>query len=41
VLEILVSIEEAIESRSAVEVTSTVEAIPLLFENWDPFEATL
>lgn len=40
-LEILVSIEEAIESRSAVEVTSTVEAIPLLFENWDPFEATL
>ena len=30
VLDILVSIEEAIESRSTVEVTSTVEAIPLL-----------
>jgi hypothetical protein len=41
VLGILVSIEEAIESRSTVEVTSTVEAIPLLFENSDPFEATL
>ena len=40
VLDILVSIEEAIESRST-EVTSTVEAIPLLSEDWDPFEATL
>jgi len=41
VLDILVSIEEAIESRSTVEVASTVEPIPLLSEDWDPFEATL
>jgi predicted dehydrogenase len=41
VLDILVSIEEAIESRRTVEVASTVEPIPLLSEDWDPFEATL
>jgi predicted dehydrogenase len=41
VLDILVSIEEAIESRSTVEVSSTVEPIPLLAEDWDPFQATL
>jgi predicted dehydrogenase len=41
VLDTLVSIDEAIESRSTVEVASTVEAIPLLSEEWDPFEATL
>jgi hypothetical protein len=41
VLDTLVSIDEAIESRSTVEVSSTVELIPLLSEEWDPFEATL
>jgi predicted dehydrogenase len=41
VLDILVSIEEAIESRSTVAITSTVEAIPFLSEDWNPFEATL
>jgi predicted dehydrogenase len=41
VLDTLVSIDEAIESRRTVEVASTVEAIPLLSEEWDPFEATL
>jgi hypothetical protein len=41
VLDTLVSIDEAIESRSMVEVASTVEAVPLLSEGWDPFEATL
>jgi predicted dehydrogenase len=41
VLDTLVSIDEAIESRNTVEVASTVAAIPLLSEEWDPFEATL
>jgi hypothetical protein len=41
VLDTLVSIEEAIESRSMVEVASTIEAVPLLSEEWDPFQATL
>jgi predicted dehydrogenase len=41
VLDIMVSIEEAIESKSTVEVESTVEPVPLLSEDWDPFEATL
>jgi hypothetical protein len=41
VLDILVSIEEAIESRSTVEVSSTVEPIPLLSEDWDPIRVTL
>ena len=41
VLDILASIDEAIESRSTVEVASTVEPIPLLSEDWNPFEATL
>ena len=41
VLDILASIDEAIESKSTVEVASTVEPIPLLSEDWNPFEATL
>jgi predicted dehydrogenase len=41
VLDILVSIDEAIESRSTVAITSTVEAIPFLSEDWNPFESTL
>jgi len=41
VLDTLVSIDEAIESRSTVDVVSTVEAVPLLSEEWDPFAATL
>jgi hypothetical protein len=41
VLDILVSIEEAIESGSTVEVSSTVEPIPLLSEDWDPIRVTL
>jgi predicted dehydrogenase len=41
VLDILVSIDEAIESRSTIEVGSTVGTIPLLSEDWDPLEATL
>ena len=39
-LDTLVSIDEAIESRSTVEVGSTVETVPLLSEEWDPFKAT-
>jgi predicted dehydrogenase len=41
VLDILVSIDEAIESKSTVEVTSTVEPVPLLREDWNPYDATL
>jgi predicted dehydrogenase len=41
VLDILASIDEAIESKITVEVASTVEPIPLLSEDWNPFEATL
>jgi predicted dehydrogenase len=41
VLDIMVSIEEAIESKNTVQVESTVEPVPLLSEGWDPFEATL
>jgi predicted dehydrogenase len=41
VLDIMVSIEEAIESKSTVEVESTVEPVPLLSEDWNPFDATL
>ena len=41
VLDILASIDEAIEAKSTVEVASTVEPIPLLSEDWNPFEATL
>ena len=41
VLDTFASVAEVIESRSTVEVASTVEAIPLLSEEWDPFKATL
>ena len=41
VLDTLASIDEAIESKSTVEVASTVEPIPLLSEDWNTFEATL
>jgi predicted dehydrogenase len=41
VLDIMVAIEEAIDSKSTVAVESTVEPIALLSEDWDPFEATL
>ena len=41
VLDALMAIDEAVESRRMVEVSSRVEAIPLVPEDWDPFAATL
>ena len=35
------AIDEAIESRQTVEITSTVDPVPLVAEDWDPFAATL
>ena len=41
VLDIMVSTIEAGESRTPVEVESTVEVAPTLPEDWDPRAATL
>jgi hypothetical protein len=41
VLDTLIAIDEAVESRHTVEVTSTVEPVPLVAEDWDPFAATV
>jgi predicted dehydrogenase len=41
VLDALMAIDEAVESRRMVEVASSVDAVPLVPEDWDPFAATL
>jgi predicted dehydrogenase len=41
VLDTLMAIDEAIESRQTVEITSTVDPVPLVADDWDPFAATL
>ncbi|MET0975247.1 MAG: Gfo/Idh/MocA family oxidoreductase [Leifsonia sp.] len=41
VLDTLVSIDESVASGRTVDVASTVGAVPLVSEDWDPFEATL
>jgi predicted dehydrogenase len=41
ILDTLMAIEEAVESRHTVEVTSSVEPVPLVAEDWDPFESTV
>lgn len=41
VLDVMISIAEAAESRQAVEIGSTVTVPPLLPEGWDPAAATL
>ena len=41
VLDALMAIDEAVDSRHMVEVTSRVETVPLVGEDWDPFAATL
>ncbi len=41
VLDTLMAIDEAVASGHTVEVGSTVEPIPLIADDWDPFEATL
>lgn len=41
VLDCLLAIDEAVASRQVVNVTSTVDPVPLVPEDWDPFTATL
>ena len=41
VLDALIAIDEAVESRRMVEVASRVDVVPLVPEDWDPFAATL
>lgn len=41
VLDIMLALSEAAASRTAVEVTSSVERSPRMPEDWDPFVATL
>lgn len=41
VLDILACIDEAVESGSTVKVQSSVDDIPLVASDWDPFAATL
>ena len=38
---IMLSLGEAASSRTAVEVTSSVERSPRMPDDWDPFAATL
>jgi predicted dehydrogenase len=41
ILDTLIAIDQAVATGHTVEVGSTVEPIPLLADNWDPFAATL
>jgi predicted dehydrogenase len=41
VLDTLMAIDEAVATRRTVQVSSTVDPIPLVPEDWDPFVATL
>ena len=41
VLDALMAIDEAVTSGDSVEVTSTVDVVPQVAEDWDPFAATL
>ena len=41
VLDTLMAIDEAIATSRTVEINSSVDAIPLVAEDWDPFAATL
>jgi predicted dehydrogenase len=41
VLDTLMAIDQAVETGRTVEVGSTVELVPLIAEDWDPFAATL
>jgi predicted dehydrogenase len=41
VLDTLMAMDESVASGRTVEISSTVDAIPLVAEDWDPFAATL
>jgi len=40
-LDTLMAIDEAVTSGQTVDVSSTVDAVPLVADDWDPFAATL
>ena len=41
VLDTMMAIDEAVATGNTVHITSTVDAVPLVAEDWDPFAATL
>jgi predicted dehydrogenase len=41
VLDTLMAMDESIASGRTVDITSTIDAVPLVSEDWDPFAATL
>jgi predicted dehydrogenase len=41
VLDTLMAMDEAVASGRTVDITSTVDVVPLVSEDWDPFAATL
>ena len=41
VLDTLMAMDESVVSGRTVDITSTVDAVPLVSEDWDPFAATL
>jgi len=41
VLDTLMAMDEAVASGRSVDITSTVDVVPLVAEDWDPFAATL
>jgi predicted dehydrogenase len=41
VLDTLMAMDESVASGRTVDITSTVDAVPLVGEDWDPFAATL
>jgi predicted dehydrogenase len=41
VLDTLMAMDESVASGRTVDITSTVDAVPLVDEDWDPFAATV
>ena len=41
VLDTLMAMDEAVASGRSVDITGTVDVVPLVAEDWDPFAATL
>jgi hypothetical protein len=41
VLDTLMAIDEAVTSGQTVDITSTVDMVPLVADDWDPFAATV
>jgi hypothetical protein len=41
ILDAMMAIDEVVATRHTIEIASTVDEVPLLAEDWDPFAATL